>query len=77
MRKANLAEVGGLTATGINRKSVLNAAPSTSEKIALMKTVSDLKPRTCTQKGELMLLATHGARESVRFYYALWQAKLP
>lgn len=53
----------------------LNAAAPASVEIALMKTVTDLKAPPYTKEDVLKLLATHGARESAKFYSSLWKVK--
>jgi hypothetical protein len=54
----------------------LNAAASGRVEIALMKTVNELKAPPYTQEDMLMLLATHGARETEKFYAHHWKVEL-
>jgi hypothetical protein len=54
----------------------LNAAAPGKVEIALMKTVNDLKAPPYTQQDMLMLLATHGARETAKCYAHHWKVEL-
>lgn len=59
----------------MEKKSALSAAAAARVEMALIKTVTDLKAPPYTKEDVLKLPATHGARESAKFYSALWKAK--